>query len=546
MTIKISKIWGLVAALLLSFSMLLSACSSATSTATPIAAVALPSVVISPTGVPTSLPVTATPVVVATNGTTVTPAANTSIGASESSPTVVPTASGTAALSDSTISSNTETPEPSPTPTLEGTPAKVDTTYELKLIKTAYDAINEHLFRVPDTGKLLTACLSEVASITNQNAPTDISFGNNPNENWTKFTTAFNNIVDNATKTNNFTYPKGQLAHRVVTAMADAVNDEHTYFLSADELNQRNDLLSGDNTSVGFGIVITIANNVLYIVRPVPNSPADKAGLKPGDEIIGFDGDTNPNQIKTTVLDASANLTHTFTIKRPNVEQPLTFKIVKGQYTLPTVEYRLINKNIGYIAIRDFFTNVAEETDKAMRDLYSQGAREWIIDVRDDPGGVDAEEVVGRFVKGDQIMGYTKNRKDQQPDKVSNDGVDGPDKGQPFSPVLPMTVLVNEDSASSSEIFALAMRDFNVGELIGETTAGALGHTEAFALGDGTAISVTVDEYLSAKKEELNGVGVTPDIIVPLSIDDLASGSDPQLVAAVSYLDKTPANTGSK
>lgn len=533
MTAKKSKIWGLVAALLLSLTTLLSACSSETPTATPVAAVALPSVEISPSSSLTTQQATATPVVVATSNQTTTGNATAS---TTSSITTAPT----------TVSSNTTpTAEPSPTPTLAGPAVKVDAGYELKLIKTAYDAIVQHLFKTPDTTSLLTASLQEISSVTNQPIPT-VTFGDKSDDNWTKFTTAFNKMVDNATQTNNFTYPKGQLAHRVVTAMAGAVNDEHTYFLSSDEFNQRNDLLSGDNNTIGFGIVITIENNVLYIVRPVPNSPADKAGLKPGDEIIGFDGETNPDQIKTTVLDASANTSHTFTIKRPGQAQALTFKIIKAQYTLPTVEYRLINKHIGYIAIRDFFTNVAQETDKAMRDLHNQGATEWIIDLRDDPGGVNAEEVVGRFVKGGAIMGYIKNRTQNQPDKVSNDGVDGVDKGEAFSPLLPVATLVNADSASSSEIFALAIHDFNLGKLIGEKTAGALGHTEAFALGDGTAISVTVDEYISVKKEELNGVGVTPDIVVPLSIDDLANNRDPQLVAAVNYLDNIPANTGSK
>lgn len=205
---------------------------------------------------------------------------------------------------------------------------------------------------------------------------------------------------------------------------------------------------------------------------------------------------------------------------------------------MPTVEYRMINKNIGYIAIRDFFTNVANETDKAMSDLYKQGARGWIIDVRDNPGGVNAEEVVGRFVNGGEIMGYDNNRKEHLEDKVSNNGVTGADKGKPFAPLLPLVLLVDEGSASSSEILAIAVRDFKLGTIVGQKTAGALGHTAAYGLGDDTAITVTVDEYVGVKGEKDNGVGVSPDITVSITPDDYANNRDPQLVAAVVEIQK--------
>lgn len=275
-------------------------------------------------------------------------------------------------------------------------------------------------------------------------------------------------------------------------------------------------------------------------MRVIPNSPADKAGLKAGDQIAQFDGVIVTPKVTSELRATIEGSTHNFTIKRLGQDQPLTLKITKGKYTLPTVEYRLINNHIGYIAIREFFTNVAVETDNAMNALRKQGANVWIIDVRDDPGGVDAEQVVGRFVKGDEVMGYDINRKDNQPDKVSNT-VNGTIGGKPFDPLLPIVLLMNENSASSSEIFALAVRDFKLGTLMGTKTAGALGHTAAYGLGDDTAISVTVDEYVAVKQEKANGIGVSPDITVPMSIDDLANNRDPQLVAAVNEAEKNVA-----
>ena len=135
-------------------------------------------------------------------------------------------------------------------------------------------------------------------------------------------------------------------------------------------------------------------------------------------------------------------------------------------------------------------------------------------------------------------MGYNSSRSGREDMKVSNDlASGGPDKGKIFSPLLPMAVLIDEGSASSSEMFALAARDFNLGPLIGAKTAGALGHTSAYPLGDGSAISVTVDEYETKNGEKANGVGVTPDQTVERTVDDLVAGRDPQLTAGVQYLE---------
>lgn len=540
------KICGALAALLLAFNLLLSACSETQVPlkATPIGAVALPSVqittstdtTIAGTTASNIINATSTPVVIATDTTSASNSAATT--ASETTTAPSPTTTEAATNTTATKTNSTTPTTVAPTPTLEGAAVKVDKDYELKLIKAAYDAVLAHLFKAPDTAAILTAALSEAANVTQQNVPS-VNFSDNSAENWNTFTTAFNKIVDNAATASSFTYPKGQLAHRTVTAMADAVKDEHTAFLNKDDYKSRNNLLQGDNTSIGFGIVFTTGEtNELYIVRVVPGSGADKAGLKAGDQIVKFDdGIANPKS-RTTIRASLQGSTHTFVVKRPGQSQTLTIRATKGEYTMPTVEYRMINNTIGYIAIRDFFTNVASETDKAMRDLYKQGAKGWIIDVRDNPGGVNAEEIVGRFVKGGEIMGYNNNRKQHQEDKVSNDGLSGADNGKPFAPLLPLVLLVDEGSASSSEILALAIRDFKLGTIIGQKTSGALGHTAAYSLGDDTAITVTVDEYVAVKGERDNGVGVSPDITVAITPDDYANNRDPQLVAAVSEIQK--------
>ena len=426
------------------------------------------------------------------------------------------------------------TAELTPTPTPESANQLVDRTLELKATKAAYDAINEHLFKNPDTAALLTASLKELSNMTGVIVP-NVAFEKDATTNWNIFSQTFNKMLDTV---RNFKFPKNQMAHRMIEAMAGAVGDEHTYFLDTTEYQSRQDLLAGDNSSVGFGILETSQDNKAYIVRVVPGAPADLAGVKAGDQVVQFDNTPITDKNWTIIRSALENETHKFILLRPDTAQPITLNITKKKYNLPTVEYRMINKHIGYIAVRDFFLNVADETDRAMTELRKQGADSWLIDLRQNPGGINVEQLVGRFVAGGEIMGYNSDRKNRDPMKVSNDLNSGPNKGKAFAPLLPMAVLIDDGSASSSEMFALAARDFKLGPLIGVKTAGALGHTAAYSLGDGSAISVTVDEYESRSGEKVNGVGVTPDTTVERSIQDLISGRDPQLTAGVGYLEK--------
>lgn len=526
---------GLVPVLLLAFLLLLSACGGnqpnailATVNPSITAAIQLPPVTITvgsgatTPGGSTSADATSTPVVAATPTT------------ANGSPTATPQPTLTpvppTATSAPTI---TATPAVTATPVVSGTFEALDQDAELKTIKSAYDAINKHLFKQPDTAAILTAALKELASLTGQTVP-EATFGSDADGNWNVFSVQFGKVLS---ADSGFKYPKNQLARRVVNVMADAVGDEHTYFMDPASYQSRQNLLSGNNSSVGFGIVVTTENGNAYIVRVVSGSPADKAGIKDGDQIVAYDGTPITDKTWSIIKNAAENEAHTFVLARSGSSN-ITVKVTKGAYTLPTVEYRLINGHIGYIGIRDFFLNVADETDKAMQALRQQGADSWILDVRENPGGINVEQETGRFVAGGEIMGYNTNRTSRDPMKVNNDLQNSPNKGKPFSPLLPLVLLQDDVSASSSEMLALAVRDFKLGPLIGVKTAGALGHTAAYPLGDGSAISVTVDEYESKSGEKVNGVGVTPDMTVDRTIEDIVAGRDPQLAAGVDYLEK--------
>lgn len=514
---------GIGPVLLLALSLLLSACGGATSSLPT----ANPNITASVQLSPVSIAVENSPTAAASPEPTSTPV----IAPTPTVDNKYPTPSQQSTVPPATATVEVQiTPTPIPTGPFEA----IDQEAELKTIKAAYDAINKHLFKEPDLPALLQAGLKEEANVTGGTVP-DLTFGTDAEANWNIFSTAFGKILPT---TGDFKYPKFQLARRVVNAMADTVGDEHTYFMDPASYQSRQNLLSGNNASIGFGVVVTTQADKAYIVRVVPGSPADKAGIKAGDQIVQYDDKLITDKTWSIIKNANENETHTFILSRPSSPEPITVQVTKGSYTLPTVEYQLINNHIGYIAIRDFFLNVADETDKAMIELRKQGADSWILDVRENPGGINVEQVTGRFVAGGEIMGYNTNRQSRDEMKVNNDLQNSPNKGKPFSPLLPLTLLMDDVSASSSEMLALAVRDFKLGPLIGVKTAGALGHTAAYPLGDGSAISVTVDEYESRGGEKVNGIGVSPDITIERTIDDLVAGQDPQLKAGVEYLEK--------
>ncbi len=424
--------------------------------------------------------------------------------------------------------------QPTTTPAPAGPLEPVDREVEIKLIRSAYDAINKHLFREMDTATLLNAALAEVSSVTGVKVP-DHTFTKDQENNWNIFAQTFNGMLN---EIKDFKYSRNQLAWRAVNEMALKVGDEHTYFMDPASYQSRQNLFSGDNRSIGFGVVIATQDNKAFVIRVVSGSPADKVGLKAGDQLIQYDDQKINDKNWTLIRKAAENEMHSFQIKRTGEDKLITVSITKQKYSLPTVEYRMINDHIGYIGIRDFFLNVGDEVDKAMTDLRKQGADSWIIDVRENPGGINVERAAGRFIPGGEIMGYTITRNNREPMKASNELKEGSNNGKPFSPVLPLVLLMDDVSASSSEILALTVRDFKLGPLIGIKTAGALGHTSAYPLGDGSAISVTVDEYESKGGERVNGTGVTPDIIIERTINDLVANRDPQLKAGVEHLDK--------
>ena len=493
--------------------------STGEATATAAGPTATP-VIVSLPGLPTvtiTPPTTATAQLAATTTPTLQP-----------SPTVVPTP--TAFPSPTANPQSTPTPTPLPTitprPTANLTPVQVDGAAELTVIKAAYDALVNHFYTSLDLGPVSQKALEEAARELGLAAPPSLAWGSDNAANWTLFEEQFNRLVGQT----KLQLPPGGLAHGVVGVIAIAVGDAHTYFLDQKRSDTIARMERGDNSTLGFGASFVAYENGYWVQRLVTGSPAQQAGLQVGDRLAQFDGVTINATTFSRLSQAEEGHSYAFGIVRSGQATPITLNIPFRRYTVPTAEWRIVGGHVGFISLNAFQLDVTTRLDQAIADLRGHGADSLVVDLRFNGGGYNFDRVAGRFVTDGTLLGNFTNRGGTTPVKARSNG-------QFVTPPLPLVVLVDYGSASASEIFSLAVQENRVGELIGGKTRGAIGTVRYWPLGDGTNLAVTDSVYTTAKGEKLNGVGITPDMTVVRSTADILAGRDPQLDAAIKYLE---------
>ena len=471
-----------------------SSVSPATTTAPTATGAVVPAV--PPTETPTSTPppATATPL----------PPTGTPVPTSTAAPTVTTGPPVTAALA----------------------PAKVDAAAELKVIKAAYDAINQHFYTTPDTANLAQKGLNEATAALQVTTLPNPVWTSDAATNWQLFTLQFQKLV----AASSVELAPGEVAHRVANAFALAVGDLHTYFLDQARTDVINRMSKGDNSTLGFGLYLALYQNGYYVTRMVTGSPAQVAGVQVGDQLVQFDGVNLTATNLSRLSNGTEGRAYSFVFKPLNGGPSVTRQIEYKRYTVPTVEWKILQNHIGFITINAFHLDVTSRLDAAIAAVKNQGADSLIIDLRYNGGGYNFDGVSGRFVANGTILGTFTNRGGSSKIKARSEG-------KQVTPPLPLVVLIDKGSASASEVFSLAVKDFGAGTLVGNTSAGAIGTVAYWPLGDGTSLGVTNSVYETVKGEKLNGVGITPDIVVARSTADILNGRDPQLDAAIKALE---------
>lgn len=319
----------------------------------------------------------------------------------------------------------------------------------------------------------------------------------------------------------------------VISSMANSVGDCHTTYFTPNQFAEQLSWIQGQTKFGGIGASLRKAkpSDPLVIWRVFSGSPAQKAGLKDGDVIHAVDGrDVTSLSVQSVVnlIRGPVGKPVQLTIERSGRSQTVT--VIRGEINPPNVEYRMLPNHVGYVELYGFPENVDAQFRQAFQALSQQGAKSWVIDVRDNGGGAldSVTQVLSSFVPKGTLLFYLDDSTGKRTDYRST--------GNLVVPPAPMVVLVNGGTGSGGEIFAAVLQELGLAKVVGTQTAGCVGTGQLFPLPNGGGIQITVARLVTGKGKMLNGIGVTPNVDVPMSVQDLVAGRDPQLSRALQVL----------
>ncbi len=316
-----------------------------------------------------------------------------------------------------------------------------------------------------------------------------------------------------------------------IRGMLQSLGDAHTSYMDPQEFKDANSSLEGSYE--GIGAYVDTGGDFLTVTSPIPGSPAEKAGLKPGDKIIAIDGadmtGVNPELARRKVL-GPAGTTVKLTILREGLQEPFDVDITRDKITIASVESKMLENNIAYVKLNTFGDTTSQDLEKQLKDLMAQNPKGLILDLRYNGGGYlqTAVETASQFISKGVILyeQYGDGRKD---------GYDAIPGGLALD--VPMVVLINKGSASASEIVAGALQDYKRAQLVGETSYGKGSVQNWIPLQDEQgAVRVTIAKWLTPNGRTIQKIGLTPDVVVVLSDKDAAAKLDPQLDKAIELL----------
>ena len=307
----------------------------------------------------------------------------------------------------------------------------------------------------------------------------------------------------------------------------NALDDPYSCYYTADEYQTMMESTSGTFSGVGATLTKDADTGYATIVNVYEDSPAEKAGLKAGDILEKIDDhEVGDEQLDTVVswIKGEKGTDVKITVLRDGEELELT--ATRDTIEVKTVSYEMKENQIGYIRVSEFDTVTYDQFKEALDDLEKQGMQGLIVDLRNNPGGsLDTVTNMLRLLLPEGTIVSTKD-KNGKTDEITCDGTHEFKK--------PMAVLVNQYSASASEIFSGAVQDYGTAKIVGVTTYGKGVVQQLMDLGDGTCLKVTIAEYYTPNGRSINGKGVEPDVKVEYQYDEENPKADNQLDQALS------------
>ena len=319
----------------------------------------------------------------------------------------------------------------------------------------------------------------------------------------------------------------------IYAGMMNGLGDPYTVYYTKEEYKALNEDTEGKYSGIGAVVSQNPNNKIITIVKIFDNSPANDAGLQVGDIIYKIDGEevagTDMDILVKTKIRGEEGTSFKMTVLRGDDRKEVELDLTRRSIEVETVAGKMLDNNIGYIAVSQFDAVTSEQFKSNIESLQSQGMTKLIVDLRGNPGGL-LDQVVDMldYILPDGLVLYTEDKYGKREEYYS----DGSHELK-----IPMVVLVNENSASASEVFTATFRDFEWGTVVGKTTFGKGIVQNVLPLGDGTAVKITTQHYYPPSGYDLHKVGIKPDLEVDLNEGaKIGTDSDNQLSAAIDIL----------
>ena len=319
----------------------------------------------------------------------------------------------------------------------------------------------------------------------------------------------------------------------IYAGMMNGLGDPYTVYYTKEEYKALNEDTEGKYSGIGAVVSQNPNTKIITIVKIFDNSPANDAGLQVGDIIDKIDGEevagTDMDILVKTKIRGEEGTSFKMTVLRGDDRKEVELDLTRRSIEVETVAGKMLDNNIGYIAVSQFDAVTSEQFKSNIESLQSQGMTKLIVDLRGNPGGL-LDQVVDMldYILPDGLVLYTEDKYGKREEYYS----DGSHELK-----IPMVVLVNENSASASEVFTATFRDFEWGTVVGKTTFGKGIVQNVLPLGDGTAVKITTQHYYPPSGYDLHKVGIKPDLEVDLNEGaKIGTDSDNQLSAAIDIL----------
>ena len=329
-----------------------------------------------------------------------------------------------------------------------------------------------------------------------------------------------------------------QVTYGAIRGSLATLDDPYTVFVEPAAREVERERLQG--SFGGIGAYITRSEETgEVLLEPIPGNPAEAAGVLAGDVLLAVDGREITAELTVPeivdLVKGEKGTSVTLTLRHPGETEPVDIAVVRADILLPSVAFRLLDEDptIGYIGLSRFSGESGNEVGAALQALQSQGATRFILDLRQNGGGLRdaAVDVADHFLDSGPVL-YVDSQ--QEGERVFNA------TDETLAPDQPLVVLIDGGTASASEIVAGALQDRERATLIGNGPTFGKGSVQyVFDLSDGSSVHVTSARWLTPNRQQLDGQGIAPDILVEVTQDDIDTGRDPVLERAAQYLRET-------